>query len=86
MTVVPSLFSFIHGRGFSRNVLPLAQAFIDQYQRQPGFDMSEFEQCREVARALIDEYKAAETDAYPSWTPPPRPMPAAAAAAAGAPY
>jgi tubulin gamma len=58
---------------------PRAQAFIDQFQRQPLFNMGEFDECREAARQLIDEYKAAETDEYLSWTPASRPVTSAAA-------
>ncbi len=56
------------------------QAFVDQFQKQPLFNMGEFDECREAARQLIDEYKAAETDDYLSWQPSPRGASSAVAA------
>lgn len=39
-------------------------AFLDNYKRQPGFEMSEFEEARETTAEVIQEYRAAESPEY----------------------
>lgn len=50
------------------------KAFLNNYREIDMFNNdvdlhAEFEESREIAECLIDEYKAAETIEYPQWTP-----------------
>lgn len=42
------------------------KAYIDQYRREPviGESLAEFDQCREVALDLVNEYRACEGEGY----------------------
>eukprot|EP00618_Florenciella_parvula_P006894 CAMPEP_0119491762 /NCGR_PEP_ID=MMETSP1344-20130328/16525_1 /TAXON_ID=236787 /ORGANISM="Florenciella parvula, Strain CCMP2471" /LENGTH=483 /DNA_ID=CAMNT_0007527033 /DNA_START=135 /DNA_END=1586 /DNA_ORIENTATION=+ len=42
-------------------------AFIDNYRKQDGFELEEFDSSREVVSSLVEEYQAAERPDYTTW-------------------